>query len=346
MTRIEIAGSITSSLTHFAMLGLAAIVESMGSTNVKLWWDNPEDPHAVVDVDGLNEDQIASEIIELAAKVCSQPSKGWSGRTIEIDGNEFSSISPRIKAIPPERIDDWIRHADEKAEIIDSLELGERRLELQFIGALGEPSYWYKSSNGQWQPDQGASRWEMKTRNRGEEFIQHRFDKLAQEVSNWSVASVLEGIKGESVHDSIGRNKPDSRTPTGFTRPRPTDNALTWVALWGISAFGLARAVNKQSITPCAWPRGPIHPKWMVLPVIDKPVSYSRYRNVITSSQLAEASSAYVEDMTPTSTVASPAATAWLRARNVVALDVFPIQKVGSDTAPERQILEGRVEPL
>lgn len=350
MTRIEIGGPITSSLTHFAVLGLAEIVEAMAPVKLRVWWDHPENPQAVLEADGISEEEIAREVIGLAARVCASPPAGWSGRTIKLNGNDFSGISPRIKAIPPEQRADWIRHAEERTEILDLLQHSNRRLELQLIGALGEPSYWYRSSAGQWQPDQGASRWEMKTRNRGEEFVQHRFNKLAQEVSGWSVESVLDGIRGKSLTDSIGKNKIDSRTPTGFTRPAPTDNALAWVALWGISAFPLARLVNRQSVTPGAWPRGQIHPRWMVLPVIDKPVSVSRYRNIIVSNQLAEASIPYVEktnhDAAPNSALASSAASAWLKARKVVALEIFPIQKVGSGSAPERQVLEGRVEPL
>jgi CRISPR-associated protein Csb3 len=60
------------------------------------------------------------------------------------------------------------------------------------IGALGEPAYWPTDRNA----DAGASRWEMKTRNQGAEFVGNRLVPLAQAVAARTIEQTLTGLTG------------------------------------------------------------------------------------------------------------------------------------------------------
>lgn len=54
----------------------------------------------------------------------------------------------------------------------------------RYFGALGQPSYWSgEQTNHSLRSDFGASRWEMVTRNKGQEFIGGRLFPLAQKVA-------------------------------------------------------------------------------------------------------------------------------------------------------------------
>ncbi|MGO1593853.1 MAG: hypothetical protein ACTHW1_06175 [Ancrocorticia sp.] len=342
MSRITIAGNISSALTHFAMLGVAAIADSLGNERSAVGWTESDSPRAYIEFEGASEEDIASEVIALALRV----KQDWSGETITFDGTEFSPISPRIKQLGHER---WPTHHAARLDIIDQLAKDKRWLETEFIGALGEPAYW-REQNGQPQPDQGASRWEMKTRNKGEEFIRHRFDKLAVEISQWTSQQVLDGISGKQINDVLGKNQENSRSSTGFTRPGPTDNALAWTALWGITQFPIVRRIGHQSITPGAWPKRGVHPHWMILPVLQGPVTLARYANIISSRYVdaeADEITQTLDDGRPDSDHENAGAAAdWLQARGVAGFACFKVKTAGSASAPERQVLEGQVRAL
>ena len=73
----------------------------------------------------------------------------------------------------------------------------------------------------------------MQPRNRGSELLTNRLRPLATTLAKWSPKKILHGLTGTAVHDTVGEQKPDSRTATGLAPPGPTDNALAWCALWG-----------------------------------------------------------------------------------------------------------------
>src|SRR5690606_33927499 len=84
-------------------------------------------------------------------------------------------------------------------------------LDLQMMCALGEPAYWYRRPDGKPDLDRGASRWEMKTRNRGEDFVANRLAVLCQKVAERTPEAVLAGLRGDDPVDEAGKNAVDSR---------------------------------------------------------------------------------------------------------------------------------------
>ncbi|AZA10488.1 aldehyde dehydrogenase [Corynebacterium gerontici] len=346
MTTVMLGGSIHSALTHFALVGLAEIAESTFGAGVTLGWTDAAVPRAWVDVPGASEDEVAQAVLDAAR---TEPPRDWpSVRLTYASGATVSPFSPRIKAIDTDKHPgDWEKHQAARHIAFDALLEAGDWTELRWLNALGEASYWHVANNAR-QPDRGASRWEMKTRNRGEEFISERYRPLCQEVQQWSIKQVLNGLMGMQVQDVIGKQKADSRSSTGLTRPGPADNALVFCALRGIAAFPLANRVEEINATPGAWPATVLHPKSMLLPVLTAPVTPARLRSVLVSSQLADLHTAMMaadsnqKNGEPLALEAD-AARAWLAARMCRAVVRFPILKAGSDSAPERQVLEGEV---
>ncbi len=158
------------------------------------------------------------------------------------DGNEGAD---EPSAVPFRRSGTWQLVQQSRWEVLDELTTaGHHWLDLRFLAALGEPCYWSFNRKGDALQDDGASRLEMQPRNQGSEFVGTRLRKLAATVAQRDAAKILAGLTGQSVDDELGDNTPGSRTATGLASPGPTDNALAWCALWGISQFPLAMRIN------------------------------------------------------------------------------------------------------
>lgn len=350
MGTLILGGPVTSAFTHFALYGLAGIVEDRFGPVVTLQWSEAQEPVCSVTVPGTSTEEMARAVLEAATP---EGARNWSSIQLEYSSKaKASPFAPRIKAIDTDRHrEDWDRHQNARHRAIDSLlEEGDFD-ELRFIGALGEASYWHVANNSR-QPDRGASRWEMKTRNRGEEFISQRYRPLCEELSTWTVPQILDGLTGKAVRDPLGKNKQDSRSSTGFTRPAPADNAKAFCALRGISAFPVARLVTRINATPCAWPPTVLHPRSMILPVPTRAVTPARLRSVIVSEQLACLHEALMARTEPSNSrvgkvgedpLETSAAKKWLAARSMAAVVRFPVLRTGSSSAPERQVLDGEV---
>lgn len=342
MFTINIAGDASSALSHFALLGLAAVAEEMGDNSVRLLWSLDSEPKAQLRsiYDPL---LIAQRIRELATRWSEDSS--WVKARKNYAGKQFAPFSPRIKAIDAEKSPyDWEEHHHIRTSHVDQLLADKRWLDLSFISALGEPSYWHNEKKAP-RPDHGASRWEMKTRNRGEEFVQHRLSLMVDELSSWTNEDILAGIQGKQVHDPLGKNSPDSRTSTGLTPPGPTDVALAFVGLLGIASFQLAPQVKEKSVTPGAFPPQALHPVLMVLPMSSTPISLGRARSVLRSEAIACIGGELVRtgDIGTTAVVS---ASKWLLEHGINAVALFDIKKAGSSSAPERQVQPGSVLPL
>ena len=232
-----LSGEITSALTTFAGLGLALILECDGAERVRLGWTDAAEPQMVVTADGYDDEAIAVAVHEHATARavsgswidCNLQAAPWNGNS--------ALFSPRVKA--PQSLPQWRSLQTERVQRIDheveDKEQLKRDIDLELIGALGEPAYWRFANNGP-RPDEGANRWEMKTRNRGEDFIRNRLRQLAQIVADRDASAIASGLIGQSVKDEAykGKRSDESRTATGLTSPRFTDSALAWCALWGI----------------------------------------------------------------------------------------------------------------
>lgn len=326
------AGSITNAFSHFALIGLAAICHSELRSPVTLWWSRERFPRPHLDA-AADPQTIAEAVHRHAARLASPDS--WLTHSIDHEGRATAVFSPRIKE--PTTPAAWRSLQTARHDGLNDLLAADNTLDLSEIGALGEPAYWPTGRT----PDAGASRWEMKTRNRGEEFVGNRLAPLAQHVATRNVDEVLTGLTGQTINDEAGRNQADSRTATGLSRPGPVDNALAWCALWAISQFPVVHHIDAQSTTAGTIVDKPrTHPSLMFLPVPIQPLTVARLRTVLASRQLLRAASAS-DNTEPLNAIEVSAAKKWLTERSIPILMRFNVHVSDNPSAPERQVLEG-----
>lgn len=340
---IKIAGDVSSALTHFTAYGLSLLIDAeIDDAEARVFFTEESEPNAILQLRGCTPLDVAQALQAAATRWADN--EAWAQATLNYpDGNKNvprSPFSPRIKQFDDPLM--WQRHSKFRNEYLDSL--SDDWLALQFIQGLGEAAYWRKDGNSP-RPDDGASRWEMKTRNRGEEFIVHRLAPLVVEVAKWSAEMILSGLQGEQVNDAIGKNKPDSRSASGFTAPQPTDNAMAFAALLGIGMVPPIRDIGALSVTPGAYPQHITHPQWMVLPIPTVPITGERLRSILMSKQFDAVAKSTLKLNYGQIDVSTPGK-AWLRSRGIPAVAVFSILKAGSASAPERQILNGSLTVL
>lgn len=338
-----LSGEITSALTTFAGLGLALILEGDGAERVRLGWTDAAEPQMVVTADGYDDEAIAVAVHEHATARavsgswidCNLQAAPWNGNS--------ALFSPRVKA--PQSLPQWRSLQTERLQRIDheveDKEQLKRDIDLELIGALGEPAYWRFANNGP-RPDEGANRWEMKTRNRGEDFIRNRLRQLAQIVADRDASAIASGLIGQSVKDEAykGKRSDESRTATGLTSPRFTDSALAWCALWGISSFPVIHRLMGASVTAGAVPIGKFTPMHLVLPVLVGAHTLGRWQAVVVSEQVIQAATSRE------SAAAARSACAWLAAHGARATLTFQVNVSDNPNAPERSLGAGRLAAL
>lgn len=327
-----LSGTTSSALTTFAGLGLALILEGAGAERLRLGWTEATEPQMVVTASGYDDDAVAAAVLQ-HARVSAQ-ADSWVSADLEAPPwkGKGAVFSPRIKKAGTPQ--EWASLQKARHEGIDRLVSGGRwGADIDLLGALGEPAYWPVRRN-EVRPDEGASRWEMKTRNRGEEFVGNRLRHLARIVAERSPEQVRDGLVGRSVVDEAykGKRSDESRTSTGLTGPRFTDSALAWCALWGISAFPVVHRVGRVSVTAAAFPVGSYTPKQLVLPMLVGGHALARWRAVLVSRQLHEAVESSGVDVLK--------AERWLWDHGVRALAAHAVLVGGSASAPERSLGE------
>jgi CRISPR-associated protein Csb3 len=265
----------------------------------------------------------------------------WVQRDITVKGSARGLMSPRLSQFSePE----WPGLQQERHAVLNSLTDGRSWLDLRLIAALGEPCYWHRDDRkDRILQDDGASRYEMQPRNQGSEFVGNRLRKLASSVAQRDQGTILAGLLGESVDDEITANAPDSRTATGLAGLGPTDNALAWCALWGISQFPIAYRAKGIAVTS-----GHLSYRWQeafYVPVWHGPWRPARLRSVLASEELSVLAGKGMEGSRSTDMAVSEAR-AWLGARGVDGVMRFPVRKFGSDNAPERRAMRGEPIPV
>ena len=261
-----------------------------------------------------------------------------SSVTSPFNGTPRALMSPRLTPFGDE--DTWGHAQRSRHEILDALTTGSRWLDLRLLASLGEPCYWRRNRQGAILQDDAASRLEMQPRNQGSEFVGNRLRKLAGAVAARDPGQIMAGLRGDTIHDEIGGGKPDSRTATGLASPGPTDNALAWCALWGISQLPLAMRVNTTAITSGHLGHG--RNEWFYVPVWRGAWRPARLRSILASAPLRVTAATRLGLH---SDAEISAASAWLSARGVEGLVRFPIQRFGSDNAPERRAMRGELIP-
>ena len=273
----------------------------------------------------------------------------WLHRSITLKGSSRALMSPRLTTFGDETT--WRRAQENRHKVLDSLTDQGRWLDLRFLAALGEPCYWITDRQGAIQQDSAASRLEMQPRNIGSEFVGNRLRKIADAIAARTAAQVLSGLLGGSVRDEAGGDAADSRTATGLAGPGPTDNALAWCALWGISQLPLAMRIRGMAVTTGHLGRG--RQEFFYLPIWRSPWRPARLRSMLTSNQLRVAASSGQNHVgrlmgnPPGATDPAPvpmhteseitAAQHWLAEHGTDGVIRLPIHRFGSDNAPERR---------
>ncbi|OAX56639.1 hypothetical protein A5N15_09275 [Rothia kristinae] len=230
MTRITITGDHQTLLTHAALWGTAMILtEDLGPSRVRAGWLDEDgsaallNPQAVIEADGVSEIEIGRITQGLALRVSA--SEHWASQVAWRDAKEHtvSLLTPRtglpkFKDLSGEAPGWWQQLEDRRASIMAEL----TPLEQEMARGLGERSWWLSEPSGL-RPDLGASPWEMKTRNRGEEFLKNRFLPLAAEVATWDPEKIIAGLTGESRDDAVGGIRPSP----GRRRASPLPGRVT-----------------------------------------------------------------------------------------------------------------------
>lgn len=331
---LALPGDAHVAFDHLAGYGLAAILEAAGHP-VRLHWTDELD--ARLFLTGVDWDTAASAV-RTHAEQARRP-ESWV--MADGEGNGVSALfSPRVKAMSPVMLEKW--YSSRSRFLADHASAD--ALDLAMIGALGEPSYWNTDQDAP-RPDNGASRWEMKTRNRGEEFVTHRLRPLAHSVADRTSDAVLTGLSGATIVDEVGKNSPDSRTPTGLTSPGPTDNARAWCALWGLSCFAVAHRQDigpRAAVSKTAGHVGGHLAGVLFLPLVARPMSLPRLRVVLTSRQLENAAAQH--DATPVAD--KERARTWLTDRGINAVLRFPVHRSANANAPEKWAKRGTLVNL
>lgn len=341
MTAMAITGSMNDALTQCALFGVAMIIEGRTDTVPAVYWTDELEPRARIEVGSLSPDDVA-ELVHAHAKEHSALDN-WVQATIDHEGRATGTFSPRIKAASSQ--ERWRALQNARHSGIDALTRTSSITDLRFIGALGEPAYWrvgYKPPD----VDDGASRWEMKTRNRGAEFIGNRLSELAMVVAARAPAEVLAGLAGDRVRDEVGNDAQDSRAATGLRRPGPTDNALAWCALWGISMFPIVFRTRGRSRAAGAVRKDRYvrdGRDYYATPVSSSPITSARVRSIIASQdfEVVLRSGLFTEGG-PTSS-AIDLAKRRLHEQGIDAVIRFPAETAGSTSAPERRLLSGDI---
>ena len=337
-----LGGEITSALTTFAGLGLALLLEGDGAEHGRLGWTDAAEPRMIVTADGYDDADIAVAVHEHA--VASVAPGSWVQADLESEpwvdkkGRWVAAVmSPRISRPDQGKECKWGYLQRRRHFVIDRCrEDGSKWGDLELMGGLGEPSYWWSKVDG------GASRWEMKTRQNYQNFVHDRLRGLAEIVATRDGESVRSGLVGEAVIDEAyaKESSEKSRTATGLTSPRFTDSALAWCALWGLSSFPVIHRLTGASVTAGAVPIGEFTPTHLVLPVLVGPHSLGRWRAMVVSEQVIQAMEK------AESAVAARPARAWLVAHGARAILTFRVNVSDNDKAPERSLGVGRLEVL
>jgi len=326
-------------LSHMAMYGFGAILEAEGVRDVRLQWTGAGNPRPHISAPEVNASEMACVVARHASARAADGS--WTQRDITLAGKPRGLMSPRLSQFG-EQSDLWQQIQLARHAVLDGLTEGQGWLDLRFIAALGEPCYWHRDDrDNRILQDDGASRLEMQPRNQGSEFVGNRLRKLAGSVGQRDQGAILAGLLGDSVDDEIAGNASDSRTATGLAGLGPTDNALAWCALWGISQFPIAYRGNGVAITSghLSYRRREV----FYVPMWQGCWRPARLRSVLASEELSILAGKGLEEGRSTD-IAISKARAWLTARSVNGVIRFPIQKFGSDNAPERRAMRG--EPI
>lgn len=330
-------------LWHMALYGLAAICEEHDEQLTIRWGPGPTGQHRAHLESTVLDPPAMAELVRTHAHAHTHDS--WLQEDVELKGKARGLMSPRIT---PFVADEPVRREvlRRRDQVLETLTAAHAFLDLQLLAGLGQPAYWSHDDKGALMQDDGAGRLEMQPRNQGSEFVGSRLSKLAEAVAARPPAEVLSGLSGGAVRDEIGKDQVASRTGTGFCSPGPVDNVVAWCALWGISQLPSTPRVGRRAITTSSGHLGRPRQEWFYLPYWEHPWRPTRLRTVVASARLRTAATSGLDQPWAADDQALLSAHAWLRARGTTGVLRFPIERFGSDSAPERRAMNAALVPL
>jgi CRISPR-associated protein Csb3 len=335
-SRVAIGGThVRVLLAHLALYGLADILVDAGVRDVRSGWSAGMDPAPWVAADRLD-DEIVGDAVRRHAILRAEGS--WLQEDVGGTGTPRGLMSPRHSVLSA---DAWSDLRAGRERVLDDLTAERRWNDLRYLAALGEPAHWSRDRTGRPLQDDGASRLEMQPRNQGSEFVGSRLRKVAAAVASRSPAEIIDGLTGRTVVDEVGQGRSDSRTPTGFASPGPTDNAVAWCALWGLGQLPTVPRVNRAAAT--SGHLGRSRHEWFYVPVWVAPWRSAKVRRVLASADLADAAGADLHRSWSPSDDRAIAARERLAAQGVEGIVRFPVERFGSDKAPERRAMRGEI---
>lgn len=321
-TEITLGGTPDVLLSHMSLLGTALIVEEqLGAGSVTCSWDGGLEPRPVLRVTGAGTDDVGCMVQEHARRHADDD-PGWMRPVQPVVGSLFSA-----RTNMPTSTSMWHRLLAER----DRIGAGVRGLDSAMILGLGERAWWL-DGHKRWRPDHGAAAWEMKTRNRGMEFLKDGLLPLAIAVADRDAASVMAGLVGETVTDEVGKNRSDSRTGMGLGPLGPTDCARAWSGLWGIAALPMWPLSHDRSVSPASRPRSRTRRGSLLMPMPLEQVTPSRWRRALRSDTVLAAADA---------DGLAASALRQLESWGFPVLMEFPVSVTGSSSAPERRTMAG-----
>ena len=354
---VIIPADATDAFSHLFMVGLASILEDADDERVCAFrWKDTLQSFELKTNDDLDIGQIA-EVVHAHAKrwLQSLPLTSENDYTV---ANENAAPSKTLHATMSPRLSNlgvplgWEKLQKDREAAVDAMQTAG---DYRYFGALGQPSYWSGVGNkGKLRTDNGASRWEMVTRNQGQEFVGGRLLPLCRKVVARSVEEIRDGLLGVISKDEVGKESASSRTATGLHAPSKTDNARAWCALIGISAFparvstagasaSAGANVFRDSSAALFQLKGQI--RFAILPLFDQYWTTAKYRSVVRSSALAEFGIQHARPAEAQSRLAS-ASTDWLEEKGVLACCLFNQFMSDNKSAPERWLEPGTIIPV
>lgn len=328
--------------THAVLWGAGAIAASV-QPGVSVGWTGGLSPAPVLH--GIEERALAFAVHALAVRASEPGAWVQAGLPHEPDRALFS---PRIKGLPDPAA--WTSLKQAREAQLDALAESAAWLDLRLLSSLGQPSPWhiYKGESRQ---DDAASRLEMQPRNQGSEFVGTRLRSLAAAVAARTIDMVAAGLTGATRRDEGGNDSPDSRSAANLRPPGVTDNALAWVAMWGLSKVPVAHLVHRPSRTATHLPwvkshglDAEVRAGHVVVPMWFGRWTLPRLAAVLASNALTNRGRA--------SLLSGPVSAdarqdeQWLVEHGVRGIVVLPIHTVGSKSSPERRAMAGSFVPL
>lgn len=324
--------------THAVLWGAGAVAAAAGG-RVTLGWTAGLQPAPVLH--GVDEVRLAALVHASAVRATDH--RHWIQAALPHEPGR-ALFSPRLRAFSANAWPAWQAARDSH---VDQMVAAGAALDLRLVAGLGEPSSWHED-RGEPRQDHAASRLELQPRNQGSEFVGTRLRALAAATSRRSLGEVAAGLTGQLVRDEAS-DSADSRSAANLRPPGRTDNALAWLAMWGLAALPVQHRVGEPSRTPPHLPRGrqdglgdEVRAGHVVVPLWAGRWTGARLRSVLTSAAL----SAIGAEARSGPSTGLRREQQWLTERGVTGIVLMPMHTFGSTSSPERRVMGGEAVRL